>query len=205
MVIVGAKGHATEILDVWNEVNRAHELYFFDNISKLNSITFYNYPILSSVKQVKKIFEIDNGFILGLGGTSRRKDLAQQFIELGGVLKPIVSKFTFISNNCSMGNGVNIMPFASVYGNGQIGEGVLLNSYASVHHDARIGSYSEISPGARILGFCKIGNNCSIGANAVVLPGITICDNVIIGAGTIVTKNIEDPGTYIGVPAKKMK
>lgn len=48
-----------------------------------------------------------------------------------------------------------------------------------------------------------IGNKVSIGSNATILP-VTICDNVVIGAGSVVTKNIDNPGIYIGNPAKIM-
>lgn len=50
----------------------------------------------------------------------------------------------------------------------------------------------------------QIGNKVSIGSNATILP-VTICDNVVIGAGAVVTKNITEPGTYVGNPARKLK
>ena len=49
-----------------------------------------------------------------------------------------------------------------------------------------------------------IGNHVSIGSNATILP-VNICDNVVIGAGAVVTKDIINPGTYIGNPAKKLR
>ena len=33
----------------------------------------------------------------------------------------------------------------------------------------------------------------------------TICDNAVIGAGAVVTKDITEPGTYVGIPARKIK
>jgi acetyltransferase-like isoleucine patch superfamily enzyme len=33
---------------------------------------------------------------------------------------------------------------------------------------------------------------------------VEICEGVIIGAGAVVTKNINEPGTYAGNPAKKV-
>jgi acetyltransferase-like isoleucine patch superfamily enzyme len=49
-----------------------------------------------------------------------------------------------------------------------------------------------------------IGNNVSIGSNATILP-VSVCDNVVIGAGSVVTKNITEPGTYAGNPARKIR
>jgi acetyltransferase-like isoleucine patch superfamily enzyme len=50
----------------------------------------------------------------------------------------------------------------------------------------------------------KIGNNVSIGSNATILP-VQICDGCVIGAGAVVTKNITEPGVYVGNPAKFIK
>ncbi len=50
----------------------------------------------------------------------------------------------------------------------------------------------------------KIGNHVSIGSNATLLP-VTICDHVVIGAGAVVTKNITEPGTYAGNPARRIR
>ena len=33
---------------------------------------------------------------------------------------------------------------------------------------------------------------------------VTICDDVVIGAGSVVTKEILEPGTYAGNPARKL-
>jgi acetyltransferase-like isoleucine patch superfamily enzyme len=47
----------------------------------------------------------------------------------------------------------------------------------------------------------KIGNHVSIGSNCTILP-VTITDNTVIGAGAVVTKDITEPGTYAGNPAR---
>ena len=50
-----------------------------------------------------------------------------------------------------------------------------------------------------------IGENCYIGAGALITAAVKLCDDVILGALTFVTKDIEVPGTYIGIPAKLIK
>jgi len=48
-----------------------------------------------------------------------------------------------------------------------------------------------------------IGNHVLIGSNATILP-VEICDNVVIGAGAVVTKDITNPGKYVGNPARRL-
>jgi acetyltransferase-like isoleucine patch superfamily enzyme len=60
-------------------------------------------------------------------------------------------------------------------------------------------------PGSKLLGKAKIGNGCRIGTNSTILPEIEICDDVVIGAGAVVNRSITEPGTYVGVPAKRVQ
>ena len=50
----------------------------------------------------------------------------------------------------------------------------------------------------------KIGNHVSIGTNATILP-VTICDGAVIGAGAVVTKDFDEPGIYVGNPARLLR
>jgi len=34
---------------------------------------------------------------------------------------------------------------------------------------------------------------------------LSICDNTIVGAGSVVIRDINDPGTYVGNPARRIK
>ena len=49
-----------------------------------------------------------------------------------------------------------------------------------------------------------ISSYVTIGSGVVLLP-VNICSNVTIGAGAVVTKNITEPGIYMGNPAKLYK
>ena len=48
-----------------------------------------------------------------------------------------------------------------------------------------------------------IGDRVSIGSNSTILP-VAICSDVVIGAGSVVTRDIVEPGTYAGNPARRM-
>jgi serine acetyltransferase len=44
-----------------------------------------------------------------------------------------------------------------------------------------------------------------VGTGARILQQLHLCSQSVIGAGAVVTRSIEEPGTYIGVPARKME
>lgn len=47
----------------------------------------------------------------------------------------------------------------------------------------------------------RIGNRVAIGSGATLLP-VSVCDGAVIGAGAVVTRDIVEPGTYKGNPAR---
>lgn len=51
----------------------------------------------------------------------------------------------------------------------------------------------------------RLGDNVVIGANSVVVGPLEICDNVVIGAMSLVNRSITEPGTYVGVPVKRIR
>lgn len=208
MIIVGAGGHAKEVLTILLEQSRGNNLCFFDNTSVPPSDIFLSkYPILHSVESVKKWFEDsnDNAFILGLGNPVHRLRLTKIFESLGGTLKSCISKYSVIDADSEIGDGAIILPGSVVTSQVVIGKGSLLNVSCSISHDSIVGDFVELSPGARITGRCKVGDYTSIGTNACILPDLVIGKNVIVGAGAVVTHNIPDNCVVAGVPARPLR
>ncbi|SDS25180.1 NeuD/PglB/VioB family sugar acetyltransferase [Christiangramia echinicola] len=203
MIVIGAKGHASEMYPSLLEKYNKERLFYFDNILTNLEKYLFDIPIIKDECKVSKLFEKDPEFTLGIGNPNLREKMTSKFIDLGGDLISIIDSKSTVDLNSTIGKGVNIMPYAAIFSNAVIETGVLINSFSSVHHDCFIGEFSELSPGSRILGGAKIGRLCSIGANTIILPGINVCDNVKIGAGAVVTKDITTEGIYIGIPAIK--
>ncbi len=86
-----------------------------------------------------------------------------------------------------------------------LGNFIHLNLDCTVGHDSRLGDYSTISPGVHISGNTSLGNKVFIGTGANILEKLDICSDTVIGAGSTVVKSITEPGTYVGIPAKKIK
>ena len=109
-------------------------------------------------------------------------------------------------------DGANWLNFGTFYCPGsqitvdiEIGRHVLVNLNATIGHDAVIGDYCTINPGANISGNVTIGEGCFIGTGATIIEKVTIAPWTVIGAGAVVVEDITEPGTYVGVPAKRIK
>ena len=121
---------------------------------------------------------------------------------------------------CEIGSDCFIGPFVEIQKQVIIGDNTKIQSHTFICELVIIGNHCFIGHGVVFINdlftgggpaggdqlkwkHTNIGNHVSIGSNATILP-VSICDNVVIGAGAVVTKNIIEPGTYIGNPAKKL-
>jgi len=121
---------------------------------------------------------------------------------------------------CTLGDGAFVGPFCEIQKGVTIGRKTKVQSHSFICELVSIGNDCFIGHGVMFINdtFAKggaaegdttlwksthIGNQVSIGSNATILP-VTICDNVVIGAGAVVTKDITQPGTYVGNPARKL-
>jgi sugar O-acyltransferase (sialic acid O-acetyltransferase NeuD family) len=204
MIVIGAKGHAKDILCIIEERSMPDKaLFFYDNVSCDLPLKMYGtYTILKSFEEAKEILKEYPNFVLGIGNPKTRQILAQKFIAGGGNLQSVFSNSALIGKHeVDIGRGVNIMANVFISNSVTIGEGALINAGVMIHHDANIGSYVEVSPGAIITGGVEIGDLSYIGSGATILPKVKIGKNVIVGAGAVVTKSISDNTKVKGVPA----
>lgn len=122
---------------------------------------------------------------------------------------------------CTLGDKVFVGPFCEIQKGVTIGARTKVQSHSFICELVTIGEDCFIGHGVMFINdtfssggpaggdaskwkSTRIGHHVSIGSNATILP-ITICDHVVIGAGAVVTRDITQPGTYAGNPAKRLK
>ena len=205
MLVIGAQGHAKEILQIFEEAADGRRIVFYDNINA-DTLLFGRFPILNSPEQAALEFRTDDQFVLGIGGSDTRYKLMMQFASMGGTASSVISKSADIGSfDVNLGVGINIMKQVFISNSVSIGEGSLINFGCNIHHDVSIGKYCELSPKCQVLGRSQVGDFCSIGAGAIILPKLRVGNNVIIGAGAVVTRDIDNNCVVAGVPARKLR
>ena len=205
MLIAGASGHARELAGILAESGQLDGASFLDDFSSSPpSLIWDRFPVLHNAAEVRKAFERDPGFIIGVGKPEHRKLFFEKLTALGGKVMSVISPHARIGTfNVKLEAGLNIMTNAVITQDITIGMGSLVHINATIHHDCRIGQFCELSPGCHLLGKVVVGDMVSIGAGTVVLPGITLGDGCVIGAGAVVTKDVPTGCRVKGVPAKE--
>ena len=140
---------------------------------------------------------IHNNAILGSDGFGYAPS-KDGYIKIEQLGKLIIGSDVEIGSGCSIDRGA--------LDNTEIHDGVKLDNQVHIAHNVIIGKNSAIAACCAIAGSSVIGENFQMGGLSGVLGHLSICDDVIIGAHTLITKNIKEPGNYIGImPAQNQK
>ena len=206
VIIMGAGGHAKVIADIIHK-SGDNVLGFLDDTKEKGNIIIkdINLKVIGKVDECVKISKINSNvkFIIAIGNNQIRKQISERYkdIEYYTAIHPSAQ----IALDVEIEEGTAIMANACINTSAKIGKHCIINTGAIVEHDNQIENYVHISPNGTCCGTVKIGELTHIGAGAIVKNNINITSECVIGAGTIVVKDINEKGTYIGVPAKKMK
>lgn len=137
---------------------------------------------------------------IGSAGARAREALASGR-PLATVLHPHASASPF----ATLGEGCFVAARAVLAPGARIGMAVIVNHGAVVDHDVHVGAFSHIAPQAALGGGVHVGERVLLGTGACVLPGVRIADDVVVGAGAVVREDIDGPGTWAGVPARRVR
>lgn len=122
---------------------------------------------------------------------------------------------------CTLGAGCFVGPFSEIQKGVTIGARTRVQSHSFICELVSIGDDCFVGHGVMFINdvfavggpargrqelwkSTHIGNRVSLGSNATIMP-VTICDDVVVGAGAVVTRDITEPGFYVGNPARLLR
>lgn len=193
IVLLGCGYHARGVAGViLNNLPMADIIFIDENARPDEKIM--GFPV------VKELSEDNIVYVSGAGDNLKRKKWAE-----GRKVKTIIAKDAVVCRYAEIEEAGFIGHGSFVGSEAKIGKGCIINTHAVVEHCAKIGDFCNICPNATVLGQCVLGENVFVGSGAVIKNNAKICSDVVIGAGAIVVRDITEPGTYVGCPARKIK
>lgn len=195
--IIGASGHGKVVADIARK-NGYREIVFLDDDDSIHECG--GYPVIGKSFEARTI---DADVIIGIGNAGVRKQIQESIPD--EKLVTLIHPDAVIAEDVVIGAGTVVMAGAVINPGVRIGKGCIINTCSSVDHDCEVGDYVHIAVGSHLCGTVSIGDGTWIGAGATVSNNISICPDCMIGAGAVIVKNIDSAGTYMGVPARRIR
>lgn len=202
LLIIGASGHGKVVADVAFNMKRWNEILFLDDNQELTSVS--DYKIIGQSNDVNKYIN-DFDLFVAIGNNKIRQSIFINLESLGASIPILIHPETVIGKNVSLGRGTVVMPGVIINTCTNIGRGCIVNTASTIDHDNEIGDFVHISPGVHLAGTVSIGKASWIGVGSSISNNVNIVANCTIGAGGVVTKDLNEQGTYVGVPVRKLK
>lgn len=208
LVIIGSGGFARELAWLWQECRDAGmevpDLIGF--ISDDQSMTSWNYiPRLGDDSWALANLPKDVQYLIGIGQAALRRKLARFYDSHNFKAATLIHPSARIGTNTQLSAGTIICADCTLTVDIQIGSHVLCNLHCTIGHDTTIGDFSVLSPGVHLSGNTTLGHSVEIGTGVSTIPGVRIASEITIGAGAVVNKDLQEKGTYVGIPARKIR
>ena len=198
VIVVGGSGHARSVIDCIRSGGAEAVGILDDSLEKGTLIL--GVPVVGKVSDYHAYR--DCSFIIAIGNNAVRRRLAQ---TMDVQWHTAVHARAAVSEYASLGAGTVVMANAAVNACAAVGQHCIINTGAVVEHDNRLADFVHISPNAALGGTVTVGEATHVGIAACVRNNIAVCGECIIGAGAAVVRDIEIPGTYVGVPARRIE
>lgn len=192
VIIIGASGHAKVIADIIEKSGDNVFTYLDDDTSKAG--------VTGKISDCTKY--PDKKFIIAIGNNAVRRKIAEEYsLSYYTAIHPSA----VIAKDVTIGEGTAVMAGTVINPSTTIGKHCIINSGSVVEHDNRLADFVHLSPNATLCGTVTVGENTHVGAGVTVKNNTNITADCVIGIGAAVVADITEAGTYLGVPAKRVK
>ena len=140
-------------------------------------------------------------FVCAIANPQHRKKFCSAMEDKGAKFINLISNKTVIAQETAMGVGNIISFYTLISCNVSIGNHVIVNTSSGIGHDSKLGDYTTLSAYCDITGNVSVGAMTMWGSGSRVLPGSIIEDGAFIGAGSVVLKRVKKGKTVFGIPA----
>jgi len=202
LIIIGASGHGKVVADVAIKMNKWQSISFLDDDESIK--TSMGLDVIGKTTDAFRDKD-EADFFVAIGSNATREKIQEKLIDEGLNVVSLIHPSAVIGTDVEIGIGTAVMAGVVINSSTRIGKGCIINTSSSLDHDNAIEDYVHISPGVNMAGTVKVDKGSWIGIGSVVSNNVNICSGCKVGAGAVVVKDITEPGTYVGVPVRRVK
>lgn len=190
LALFGYGGHAREVAAQIND-----DITFFVDDAYSNEVA----------KPISEFDPTEYMMMVAVADSRDRFDIVQKLPKETKYFTYIHPTVLIMDDNIKIGEGSFIGAYSILTTNINIGKHAILNRGNHIGHDTIIKNYFSAMPGAIVSGNVIIHDLVYMGTNSSVKEKLSIHSLTTIGSNSTVVKHINQPGTYVGCPAKQIK
>jgi UDP-N-acetylbacillosamine N-acetyltransferase len=199
LLILGCGGHARSVADVALAAG-VGTLLFVDPNARPGEQCL-GFPVL---REFNEVLPQDWACMPAIGDNHRRQQQLVDIGRAGWLLATLIAPTATIGVGSRIGAGSFIAHHAHIGPMASVGMAAIINTGGVVEHESVIGDYTHVSVNSTVAGRSSLGKFVFLGTGATVIDGVAVGDGITIGAGAVVIAAISEPGTYVGVPARRI-
>lgn len=201
LIIIGASGHGKVVADIAIKVNKWQGIAFLDDDESIK--TSMGIEVIGTTADTFQ-YRDKADFFVAIGNNATREKIQEMLLDEGLSVISLIHPSALIGTGVEIDIGTAIMAGVIINCYSSIGKGCIINTGAVIDHDNVIEDYVHISPGVTMAGSVNIGKGTWIGIGSTVSNNVNITSGCILGAGAVVVRDITEPGTYVGVPVRRV-
>lgn len=208
LVIIGAGGHAREVVSYVRDLQRAGAA-----VELLGALDdgrpagpWLDTEVLGPVAALPELNAQHPSlrWLTAFGSNQVRRDVVGRVEALAPGLPPwtLIHPTAYVGHDSVIGAGTLLAPGVVVTSGVSIGRHVIVNARASISHDCVIDDLVNVNPAATVCGTVRLGLGACIGAGATVIERRSVGGWAVVGAGAVVVRDVPGDVTAVGVPAR---
>ena len=207
LYIIGAGGFGREVAWLVERINEVKPTWnikgFIDDNESIWGIKEDEYEVVGGCDYLKQLEDVYA--VCAVGSARVRKLIVDKFKDSKVKFATVVDPSVIISKRVEIGEGTIICAGTIITVDIKIGNHVIINLDCTIGHDDVIEDFVTIYPSVNVSGNVVLGECSELGTGMQIIQGKSIVAGTIIGAGAVVIKDIDEAGTYVGSPTKKIK
>lgn len=209
LVIAGAGDFGREVSFVVERLNERgadwNLLGFVDDDETMWGAMADGYPVLGPVECLRDM-ERPLWVVCSVGTGRVRARIMEKVLSWPGIsAASLVDPSVIVGRGAEIGEGSIVSPGTVLAINASLGAHTIVNLNCTIGHDTVLEDCCTVHPGSSLSGKVRVGRCTDIGTGTKIIQGLSVAPGTILGAGAVVVRDIAEPGTYVGVPVKKVR
>lgn len=206
IVIVGAGGHARELLDLVEAINAEGERYevlgyLVDPEYAAAGTVIHDRPVLGGLDWLDR-YAAEASVVCGIGYPHVRHGMVQRAAARGARFVSLVHPRALLTRRVELGSGVVIAAGCILTNQIRLGDHVQLNLSTTISHDCVLGAFASTGPGVHVAGSVVLEEGAYLSTGVSVIPGVRVGRWAVVGAGAAVVRDVPANAVAVGVPAE---